>query len=181
MVKGRAGKKAPSGMAGRPFRADLHVHTHRSIDSLAKPEDVVRSAVKGGMSAIAVTDHNEVAGAYEAQRFARRERLPIQVIIGEEVSTDRGDLLVYFLKNRIPAGPLKRVLSEVKRQNAVCSCAHPYDWSRHGIKMDRLPKAELSCIGAIEVLNARAGSGEQNARALEFATRAGKAQLAGSD
>jgi predicted metal-dependent phosphoesterase TrpH len=163
------------------FRADLHIHTHFSFDSLAKPEDILAAAVEKGLSAIAITDHNGVAGALEAAEIAREKRLPLQVIIGEEVSTDKGDLLVYFLKKKIPAGPLERVLSDVKKQGAVSCAAHPYDRMRHGIDLESLPKQTLASIDAIEAFNARVTVPSHNDSALAFAKKNGKPALAGSD
>ena len=163
------------------FRADLHVHTCCSFDSLAAPKDVLAAAVKKGLSAIAITDHNEIAGALEAAEIARKKKLPLQVIMGEEVSTDRGDLLVYFLKKRIAPGSLERELTEVKAQNAVCSAAHPYDKIRHGIQLENLKPSLLEKIDAIEAFNARVTIPSHNARALEFAQKHGKAVFAGSD
>jgi len=163
------------------FRADLHMHTHHSIDSLAKVEDVLLAAVKKGLSAIAITDHNETAGALEAQKIARKKKLPLQVIIGEEVMSREGDLLVYFLKRRIAPGPLADVLKEVKKQGAVCSSAHPYDFKRSGIKLEKLPAKLLSQIDAIEAFNARITFPAHNAQAGKFALFHKKPVLAGSD
>ena len=170
-----------SGNAGRLVRADLHMHTCYSQDSLSRLEDVLSSAVKKGLGAIAITDHNEVSGALEAARLAKKLGFSIQVIAGEEVSTDKGDLLVYFLKRRIRPGPLARVLSEAKRQGAICCAAHPYDSARHGIALEKLPERELAAIDAVEAFNARITLPAHNASALLFCQKAGKPFLAGSD
>lgn len=37
--------------------SDFHMHTHFSVDSEAKPEDMVEAAVKKGMHTICITDH----------------------------------------------------------------------------------------------------------------------------
>ena len=163
------------------FRADLHMHTVYSKDSLSKPQDMLGRAVKAGLNAIAITDHDEIKGAIEAAGVARVLHLSIQVIVGEEVGTDEGDLLVYFLKKRIAPGKLSDVLAEVKKQGAVCCAAHPYDFARHGIALDKIPAKELASINAIEAFNARVSRKSQNTRALEFAAANGKAMLAGSD
>ncbi len=167
--------------AGVEFRADLHMHTCCSVDSLAEPEAMISAAVKKGLSAIAITDHNEIAGALEVQKIAQQKKLPMQVIIGEEVLTDKGDLLVYFLKRKIEKGSLEYVLAEVKRQGAVCCAAHPYDFTRHGIPLDNLGSSALSKIDAIEAFNARITVPSHNAKALSFAQKQGKPIFAGSD
>ncbi|MFA5930213.1 MAG: PHP domain-containing protein [Candidatus Micrarchaeia archaeon] len=165
----------------RAFKADFHVHTRHSGDCLSRVEDVLAAAMKAGLSAIAITDHDEIRGAAEAQLIARARHLPLQVIVGEEVRTDRGDLLVYFVKKRIAPGKLGDVLAEAKRQKAVCCAAHPYDFARHGIALGRLPGGTLKRIDAVEVFNARVHAASQNARAMGFALKGKKALLAGSD
>ncbi len=163
------------------LKADLHIHTIFSKDSLSRVPDVLKAAVKCNMGAIAITDHDEVEGAFLAQGIAREMGLPLQVIVGEEVRTDAGDLLVYFVKRKIKPGKLSVVLKEAKRQGAICAAAHPYDFARHGIALDKLPEALLRRIGGVEAFNARVPLPMHNAQALKFALAHKKAVLAGSD
>ncbi|MFA6214785.1 MAG: PHP domain-containing protein [Candidatus Micrarchaeia archaeon] len=165
----------------RSFKADFHMHTHHSKDCLSRTEDVLLAAVRKGLAAIAITDHDAIGGALEAQKIALARKLPLQVIVGEEVGTEEGDLLVYFVKKRIAPGKLADVLAEVKRQGAVCAAAHPYDFARRGIALDRLPSGLAGKIDAIEVFNARVPLASQNAKAMKFALAGRKAILAGSD
>jgi predicted metal-dependent phosphoesterase TrpH len=66
-------------------RADLHVHTWWS-DGAQSPEDVVRAAT-GRVDVLALTDHDEIAGALRARDFARdHPALGVDVVIGEEVT-----------------------------------------------------------------------------------------------
>ncbi|MFA6328069.1 MAG: PHP domain-containing protein [Candidatus Micrarchaeia archaeon] len=163
------------------LKADMHIHTRFSKDSLSGIDAVLGAALKKGLGAVAITDHDTVEGALEAQRVARERKLPLQVIAGEEVSTDEGDLLVYFVKKRIAPGKLADALAEAERQGAVCCAAHPYDFARHGIGLQGLAADALAGIGAVEVFNARVMAASQNARALGFALKHTKALLAGSD
>ena len=165
----------------RTFKADFHIHTRYSGDCLSRVEDVLAAAMKRGMGAIAITDHDGIEGAKEAQGIALERKLPLQVIVGEEVRTDAGDLLVYFVKKRIAPGKLKDVLAGAKKQGAVCAAAHPYDFARHGIGLQGLAPDVLGKIDALEVFNARVMDATLNARAMAFALKNGKALLAGSD
>jgi predicted metal-dependent phosphoesterase TrpH len=166
---------------GNGIKADLHTHTRFSKDSLSDIGAVLDAALARGLSAIAITDHDEVEGALEAQRMALDRKMPLQVIVGEEVRTDEGDLLVYFVKRKIKPGKLSVVLEEAKKQGAVCSAAHPYDTARHGIALDKLPSALLGQLDAVEVFNARVPLSSQNASALKFSLARKLAILAGSD
>lgn len=66
------------------MQLDLHIHSTASDGTLA-PEGVVEAAVAARLDAIALTDHDTVAGVRRA-RAAVRER-PLEVIPGIEVST----------------------------------------------------------------------------------------------
>lgn len=163
------------------FKADLHIHTYHSKDSLSKPGEILAAAAEKGLSAVAITDHDEIAGALETRERAAEKGIPLQVIVGEEVTSDEGDILVYFLKRKIKPAPLNAVLKEAQKQRAVCCAAHPYDFARHGINLPALAPAVLSKINAIEAFNARVSLPSHNAAALSFAKIHEKAILAGSD
>ncbi len=62
---------------------DLHVHTNMSDGSFS-PAEVVRLAAERGIKAIAITDHDTVAGIAEAQ--AEGARIGVEVIAGVEIS-----------------------------------------------------------------------------------------------
>lgn len=164
----------------KTLRADLHIHSCYSVDSLSKLEEILEAAVKKGLSAIAVCDHNEIAGAIEAQRIVKEKKLPLQVIVGEEVETEFGHVLVYFLKRKIENGKLKDVLAKAKKQGAICCLAHPYDSGRKG-QGASIPEKLLLKMDGIEAFNARVLSGSSNENALVLAEKYRKPVFAGSD
>jgi predicted metal-dependent phosphoesterase TrpH len=67
------------------LKADLHVHTRYSEDSISPPEKIVEHCLKVGIDCLAITDHNEISGAFEIKRIA-----PFKVILGEEILTSQG-------------------------------------------------------------------------------------------
>jgi 3',5'-nucleoside bisphosphate phosphatase len=83
---------------------DLHVHSTASDGSFS-PEVVVKRAVAAGLRAIALTDHDTLAGLPEA--LAAGERLGIRVVSGCEFSAAApwGEMHVlgYFLPHPSPA------------------------------------------------------------------------------
>ena len=83
---------------------DLHVHSTASDGSFA-PEVVVKRAVAAGLRAVALTDHDTLAGIPEA--LAAGERLGIRVVGGCEFSAAApwGEMHVlgYFLPSPSPA------------------------------------------------------------------------------
>lgn len=65
-------------------KADLHAHTTAS-DGMYAPAEVVRRAKLAGLTAIAITDHDTVAGVEEAVEAG--EQAGIMVVPGAEIST----------------------------------------------------------------------------------------------
>lgn len=65
------------------FKIDLHTHSHYSDGELT-PEELMASAAKAGINAIALTDHDTIAGLDRAQSAARH--LGLKLIAGVEVS-----------------------------------------------------------------------------------------------
>ncbi len=77
---------------------DLHSHTDRS-DGTFTPQELVAEAVRVGLSALAITDHDTFQGYYDAVPFAADAGL--ELICGIELSTryqgNSVHLLGYFL------------------------------------------------------------------------------------
>ena len=82
-------------------RADLHMHSTAS-DGTETPANIVSLAKRAGLQAVAVTDHDTVAGIEEAMRAG--ERLQVQVVPGVEISTAKNGkdihVLGYFIDYR---------------------------------------------------------------------------------
>jgi 3',5'-nucleoside bisphosphate phosphatase len=79
---------------------DLHSHTHAS-DGTLSPEDLVREAVRAGVTILGISDHDTFAGYDEARSFAHDAGL--ELVCGIELSTKlQGQsihLLGYFFEN----------------------------------------------------------------------------------
>lgn len=94
-------------------RADLHTHTTAS-DGMCTPERNVELAKEAGLAAIAITDHDTVAGIEAA--MSAGERLGVLVVPGVEISTAaRGQdihILGYFIRHEDAA--LRKRLAELR-------------------------------------------------------------------
>jgi hypothetical protein len=151
----------PAGMEARVTpasalgRADLHTHSWWS-DGAQSPEDLVRAAA-GRVDVLAITDHDEIAGAQRAQEFARAHpELGVDVVIGEEVSTLNGHVVALYLEERVPAGlSADRTLELVHAQGGLAVAAHPF----HPIRYRRPGQPPLAHLiphlpfDGIEVVN----------------------------
>jgi predicted metal-dependent phosphoesterase TrpH/glycosyltransferase involved in cell wall biosynthesis len=159
---------------------DLHMHTDHSPDCATPVEHLLATARAQGLGAIAVTDHNEVSGAFEAAEKA--EAFGVKVIVAEEVKTaTQGEVIGLFLKEKIPRGlTLRETVDEIKRQGGLVYVPHPFD------RMHSVPDYEhlltiLDDIDAIEVYNPRVAIGSFNEEAERFAAKYRIVRGAGSD
>jgi|SRR5271157_4806596 len=89
----------------RFHNVDLHIHSHGASqdvsDPTMTPEAIVDSAVRQGLSVIAITDHNSDANVQKAIEYADLNYAgQILVIPGAEVTTANGHILAYFSPDR---------------------------------------------------------------------------------
>lgn len=131
----------------------MHVHTYHSERcGWMRPEQLVMKAIEGGLDGLAVTDHDTISGAMEVSDIAKEDGMKISVIIGEEITTDRGEVLAYFIDKEIEPGTFRDVLSEVQDAGGLLAIPHPFDRIRRGF-VD--VETVIGKVDAIEVLNSR--------------------------
>lgn len=160
------------------IHVDLHVHTAYSKDSASSVTSVLRAAVDVGLGAIAIADHNTIAGALVARRLAGDE---LFVIVAEEIKTRQGEVIGLFLEEEIPAGlDFDETLGLIKAQGALVYVPHPFD-GLHSTPSYRLLADNVHRIDALEVFNARLAVPAFNVRAERFAAKYNIAAGAGSD
>ncbi len=163
----------------RPFwRVELHCHTRASFDSLTKPEEIIRACQEKGIDRIAITDHNTMAGIAELQALA-----PELIIPGEEIKTQEGELIGWFMTEEVPRGlPLEETIGLLRAQGAVIGVPHPLDSLRMGSALGRESLMRIIAqVDALEVLNARCLRQTDNDEAMALAKAYGKLMTAGSD
>lgn len=74
--------------------ADLHIHTHYS-DSTFSPGEVVDCAVRCGLSAIAICDHDSVDGIRPCREAA--SNLGLEIVPGIELTVEKADAEIHIL------------------------------------------------------------------------------------
>ena len=167
-------------LADRPFvLADLHMHTDHSHDCAVPVADLLDYAEGQGLGAIAITDHNVFAGAEEAVQLARGRELV--VIPGEEIKTEKGEVIGLFLEEKIERGlPMADTIAAIREQGGVVNLPHPFD------RLHTIPDAptlhrHLPEIDVFEVYNARLLFEGFNDEALRYARKYNLTMGAGSD
>jgi len=157
----------------------FHIHTCFSFDSMQKPEDIVDLYVKHGYDIIIITDHNEIEGGRIAKEYALK-KYPgiIEVVIGEEIFTDIGDVAAFPLEHKIEKGNFGAVIDKIKEQNAYACLVHPY--SEHDLL--RIHNDEIiSQIDFVEVFNCRLLNSKLNKYAEGYADKYNKMKIIGID
>jgi predicted metal-dependent phosphoesterase TrpH len=165
----------------RTIDVDLHMHTSHSYDCATDPEALLDHCIAEGFGAIAITDHNEISGAFEAQRIAREKDKPIVVIAGEEVMSSQGEVIGLFLEEKIERGmTMSETIDEIHRQGGLVLMPHPFD-RLHTIPDGATLHRLLDRIDIFEVYNSRLMFESFNDDAVRFATKYNLVQSAGSD
>ncbi|PCN50660.1 hypothetical protein B6U99_03320 [Candidatus Geothermarchaeota archaeon ex4572_27] len=110
---------------------DLHVHTDRSTDALTPARYVAKIAARKGLSAIAVTDHDTLAGALEAiEHPAGIVVVPgVEIVVpGVEISTPRGHVVALGITSLPRArDDIHELSDEVRGMGGILVAAHPFD------------------------------------------------------
>ncbi len=157
---------------------DMHTHSCFSRDALPRPASIARQAERIGLAGIAVTDHN---GTGSFSSFGRVSGKKLLVVFGEEVKVVEGgrcmgEVLCYFVRERIKPGSFGEVLDSARDQGCLVASAHPFDARRSGFA----DKSLLKRLDAVEAFNARA-SEKANSLATGFAMKNRVPVVAGSD
>lgn len=156
---------------------DLHTHTLYSKDSLTSLDAMIAAVKRAGLSAVAITDHNQIEGALRL-----RDRAPFPVIVGEEILTAEGEIIGLFLRERVPPrlSP-EETIEAIRRQGGLVYLPHPVDLVRRSTILPAALERVIEQADAVEVINARVMSAARNDEARLLAERYGLAQGAGSD
>ncbi len=159
------------------MRIDFHVHSHCSRDGLAAPAAIVAAARAAGLDKIAITDHNTLRGAW-----AVRELAPELVIMGEEVRTDAGELIAFFVEEEVPADlALDEAIRRLRAQGAVIGVSHPLDRLRREAMGLQHVLRIIDRLDFLETYNSRCLLADDNRRAAALAQAHGLPGSAGSD
>ena len=161
---------------------DLHMHTLHSYDCATGVDALLDRAVELGLGAIAVTDHNTIAGGLEARERASERGLPLRVIVGSEVKTEsQGEVIGLFLEEEVERGlSLAETLARIHAQGGLVYVPHPFD-RMHTIPNPDALRRHVDDIDVVETCNGRLWFDVDNERAARFARRYNLLAGAGSD
>ncbi len=153
------------------LRGLVHAHSWHSFDSILPPWAYLAWARRRELDFLCLTDHNTIAGSLELARLNRDSRL--QVVVGAEYATDRGDLIGLFLTEEITDRRWPVVVDAIRGQGGLVLLPHPH-------RNHRLDESIWADVDLVEVFNARS-TVTANDAGLRDAVENDKPQLAGTD
>ena len=158
------------------IRVAIHLHTHYSWDSNISPATLLAAAGRLGVDCVAITDHNDIDGALEAQSLG-----DLRVIVGEEVSTADGHLIGLFLQRRVPPGmSAEDTCDQIRAQGGVVLAPHPFSTLAANSLKDAVWRLR-DRLDAVEVFNAQNPLSWEDAQAATFARQSGLPGYVGMD
>jgi predicted metal-dependent phosphoesterase TrpH len=159
------------------LRIDLHVHTAYSYDGFTTIEQLSTVCQHRGINGLAITDHDTLEAA-----LLCKKSLPIQVIVGEEITTASGHLIGLFLKHWIPPGlTVAETIDRIHDQGGLVYLPHPFDRVRSGYMSPTQLQELANRFDMVEVFNSRNLFGEANHKASAFADSHSLLRTVGSD
>jgi predicted metal-dependent phosphoesterase TrpH len=156
-----------------PTKADLHVHSTFSADSIITPKEIVFFAKQRGLTAVAVTDHNHVEGA---RKIAKET--DFLIIPGTEVSSLDGHIIGLNVQEVIPRGlSADDTVDRIHQQAGIAIGCHPFALFKGSIGKHIDTKFD-----AVETINSSSFPFRSASRKADsLADQLGLAKVAGTD
>ena len=135
---------------------DPHCHTTAS-DGMVTPAELVAAAVKAGLNAIAVTDHDTMRSVKETQQ--RGEAFGLDVVAGQEITTRwpaQTHVLAWFLEKPMMRGmSIEDTVRAIHHQGGLAIIPHPFMPVYFGSIQPRMLRRliEQEAVDGIEVMN----------------------------
>ncbi len=157
------------------IRLDLHTHSIISYDGGITASGY-GEVLSDPNNFIAITDHNELLFASQL-----RQKHGDQVIVGEEIMSESGEIIGLFMKEKIQPGlSAQQTCDLIHEQGGLVYIPHPLETMRKGLQMEVLEQIS-SKIDIIEIFNARLRQPKLQAEVEKFAAAKNIVRAASSD
>lgn len=157
-------------------RVDLHTHSTASPDGGLTAAHYKKALEDGLLDYVAITDHNRIDFA-----ILMREEIGEQIIIGEEITTNEGEVIGLFLEHPIQPQPsAAAAIEQIKSQGGLVYIPHPFESVRKGLHPAILEEVQ-DRIDIIEICNGRAFAQNRASQAVVWSRINRVAGAASSD
>lgn len=168
------------------MKIDLHCHSEASHDSSTRLDLIPGRCLERDVSIQAITDHDQIWGAEKLKKMVEDAANPdwrrLTIIVGQEVSTNEGEIIGLFLKEAIPPGlSPEKTVEQIKAQGGLVLLPHGFDpMKRWRLKPEALERIAGS-IDIIETFNSRISNIQWNQAAVRWCKERELLMSAGSD
>lgn len=143
------------------YKVDLHTHSIASADGGLGVAHYQHALDNNLLDVIAITDHNRIDYAILMQ-----QQLGDRIIVGEEIMTQKGEVIGLYLKQAIPPElSLEETIAQIKEQGGLVYIPHPFETVRKGLHPADL-EAIQKLVDVIEVCNGRAFTQNRSAQSV---------------
>jgi predicted metal-dependent phosphoesterase TrpH len=128
-------------------------------DGLSSIEEILDSAERAKLDVIALTDHDDIHGAFALRELAAQRSSPVTVVPGVEVTTRSGHLLALWIEDEIPMFcSLVDALTRIHEAGGLAIVPHPLSYLTFSIGEGALRQLAASgddtrMVDGIEVRN----------------------------
>lgn len=110
------------------------------------------------MNVIALTDHDDIRGAFLIRDLAAQRNSAVEVVTGIEVTTRSGHLLALWIEDEIPMfAPLAQTIALIHSMGGIAIAPHPLSYLTFSIgegALRALHAASVECrVDGVEVVN----------------------------
>jgi hypothetical protein len=161
---------APAGFSGsdavpaeRRYLVNFHAHTSYS-DGFYSPGSLIELMIKSGFQGSAITDHDNIGGALEAERIAKQRYPQFLVIPGVEFTTREAHLLLLGVRENFPHASygIPEAIARVHELGGLVIAAH---WRQRFATKEQLL---LWGVDGFEIVNWGGGEGFMDRSVIEF-------------
>lgn len=139
-------------------KADLQLHSDLG-DGLSSIGEILDSAERVGLDVIALTDHDDIRGAFALRELAARRSSPVEVVPGVEITTRSGHLVALWIEDEVPMFcSLADALLRIHKAGGVAIVPHPLSYLTFSIGEGALRQLaaygdDARMVDAIELRN----------------------------
>lgn len=137
------------------YKVEFHVHTRGSKDSILNKYLLLLICKIRKIDCVAITDHNEIYYALKCKELFKK--FGINVIVGEEIFSQDGEIIGLYLNKKIEKGLSSlETIKRIKKQGGIVYIPHPFEpYRKDTVLNEDVINKEIKDIDCIEIHNGR--------------------------
>lgn len=137
-------------------KADLHMHTTAS-DGMGTVEEVLEWVENNtDLDVVAITDHDEIRGAWAARELMAKRKYRFELIVGQEITSRHGHILIYGVEEPFKMfQSLEQTVTWAHERGGIVVVPHPLSFMTLSVGEGKLRDlySKSLMVEGIEALN----------------------------